>query len=78
MLDNLDEEEFYIEDLIGLNIKNKNETIGKVIQVMNHGAGDILEIKFNNDATELFSFTKENFPSVDIKNKFLIINIKEI
>lgn len=60
------EDEFYIEDLIGLQvISHEKLGIGKIVNVVNYGAGDILEIKFTcKEATELFPFIKSIFPEI--------------
>ena len=38
--------------------------IGAIKNVFNFGAGDIIEIEFNNGQIELFPFTLEVFPQV--------------
>ena len=59
------EESFYIVDLIGLNVVNSAKVqIGIVKFVHNFGAGNIVEIEFNNKQTELFQFNKANFPQI--------------
>ncbi len=72
--------EFYIEDLVGMNvfnIKNK-ELFGKVLAVVNYGASDILEIKSTDNKEYMYAFTFENFPEINVKEKFLTIDIPEI
>lgn len=60
------EEEFYIEDLRGLDVLDEHKkTIGKISDVVNYGAGDIIEIKFEDGSAEMFPFTKELFPIVE-------------
>jgi 16S rRNA processing protein RimM len=62
----IDDEEFYIEDLLNLRVLNETgDEIGKIIEVVNYGAGDIIEIKFKNDSSEMFPFTKELFPIIE-------------
>lgn len=74
-----DDGEFYIEDLIGLSVKLADgRSIGKVLAVHNFGAGDIVEIAFNNGTQEMFSFTDATFPKVDIGGGFLELNTPEI
>ena len=70
-----DDNEFYFHDLEGLDvIDNKNEIVGKVISVVNFGAGDLLEILFlKSNKNEFFRFTKQNFPSINIKEKNITI-----
>ena len=65
----IDDNEFYFHDLEGLDvIDNKKEIVGKVISVVNFGAGDLLEILFlKSNKNEFFRFTEQNFPSINIK-----------
>ena len=61
----IEEEEFYFADLIGLPVVNmKQEVIGKVGGVHNFGAGDIIEISAPEKKSELYPFTKELFPEI--------------
>ena len=54
-------------DLIGLEaVSSDGERLGEVVQVHDFGAGDILEIRLAGGKTELFAFTRENFPEVDL------------
>lgn len=62
-----DEDEFYMTDLIGLEAASSDgERLGEIVQVHDFGAGDILEIRLASGRSELFAFTRENFPEVDI------------
>ena len=63
----LEKNEFYFEDLKGKFVRNdKGEEVGKIVNVANFGAGDIIEIKFNNTSqSEFFPFTDEFFPVID-------------
>ena len=67
-LPSLPDDEFYHADLIGLTVVDTGgETLGKVIMVLNHGAGDLLEIKPENGGeTVLLPFTLANVPTVDL------------
>ena len=57
---------YYITDLVGMVVLNpQGETLGTISDVVNYGAGDILEIAFTNGKKELFAFTKVAFPSID-------------
>lgn len=74
-----DEDEFYIEDLVGLCVKIADgREVGTVKQVANYGAGDVVEVAFNNGTEELFSFTEASFPQVDIAAGYLILNAPEV
>jgi 16S rRNA processing protein RimM len=61
-------EEFYLADLIGLAATNEaGEAVGGVVNVLNFGGGDILEIACPGSCeTMLLPFRKDNFPRVDI------------
>lgn len=76
-LPQLNEEDFYIHDLLNLNVVDEqNKIIGSVKNIHNFGGGDVLEIEFYSDKKiKSFSFTKENFPHIDIKNKAIKINL---
>jgi len=75
-----DEDEFYFEDLIGLEVKTTDgKRMGKVIQAHNFGAGDMLEISGTKDIPEFYHpFTKIGVPKVDIKAGRIVIFIEEV
>ncbi|MDR1026017.1 MAG: ribosome maturation factor RimM [Lactobacillus sp.] len=74
LLPDLDEEEFYHTDLIGLNVKSPDgEVIGKVLALYNFGAGDLIEIKFNSDnKVEMIPFTLAYVPEINIKDAIIV------
>lgn len=76
-LPELSEEDFYMNDLLNLNVLDERDNIiGVVKNIHNFGGGDLLEIEFKLDKkVKSYSFTKENFPEVDIKNKTIKINL---
>jgi 16S rRNA processing protein RimM len=63
------EEEFYLTDLIGLAaLTQAGEAFGRVVDVLNFGGGDILEIaRAGGGETFFLPFKKEIFPHVDLK-----------
>lgn len=74
--ENLDEDEFLIDELVGLNVFD-NETgdkLGFVIGVSNNGASDLISVKTNSKKISLIPFVKAIVPVVDIKNKKIMIN----
>ena len=80
------EDEFYYVDLIGLDVVDINsKKIGSVINVFEHGAGGVLEIKFDQNSIpknygeiENFSFKGEIFPEVNLKKNFIRIDLPEV
>lgn len=70
----LDDDEFYVNDLVGIDVFSKDNThLGKINSVQNFGASDFLEVSFLNSKPELIEFTKDKFPIIDIQNKKIII-----
>ncbi len=63
-----DEDEFYYADLIGLTVVDTGGmTLGTVKNVMDHGAGDLLEVSVpGTSETVLLPFTQAAVPTVDI------------
>lgn len=73
ILPELDEEEFYFSDLIGLDVKDEDlNVIGKVNGVYNFGAGDIIEVNIAGKL-EMLPFTKQYVPDISIKNGYIIV-----
>jgi len=61
-----EEEEFYYSDLIGLDVRHEGTSVGKVKSLRDHGAGDLLEISFENGRTDYFSFSRAIFPEIQL------------
>lgn len=79
-LDDLNEGQYYYEDLIGLDVYDKtveSGKIGEVIDVIEVPQGEILRIKLNNGKKGLVPFVDEFIIDVDIENNILIINTIE-
>jgi 16S rRNA processing protein RimM len=71
----LDDEEFYHADLVGLSVVDEQEAqIGKVAAVHNFGAGDILEIDGPGLKGVLVPFTKAAVPTVDLAARTIRID----
>lgn len=67
-LPDLPDDEYYHADLIGLEVLDTGGTVlGKVRSVLNHGAGDLLEIHDPGlKTTVLLPFTRAAVPTVDL------------
>ena len=70
-----DDDEFYHADLIGLAaVTPQHEPLGRILAVHNFGAGDIIEVVFDNGGeTKLLPFTNAVVPTVDLPNKRVIV-----
>ena len=72
--EHLEEDEFLIDELVGLNIYDGNTRVGSVVGVSNNGASDLLSVKTNSKNVCLVPFVKAIVLSVDIKSKRIQIN----
>lgn len=73
----LDEDEFLIDELVGMKVLSEDKQLGVVIGVSNNGASDLLSVKSNTGNVCLVPFVKEIVPCVNIKEKTVTVkNIK--
>nr|WP_319247911.1 ribosome maturation factor RimM [uncultured Celeribacter sp.] len=78
-LPSLPDDEFYHADLIGLSVLDTGGTVlGTVRNVLNHGAGDLLEITGPGiNVPVLLPFTLSNVPTVDLASGRIIADPPE-
>lgn len=69
------EGEYYHADLIGLAVRDASGAVmGKVTNVSNFGAGDLLDVQFTETkATEYVPFTNANVPEVNLAEGYVTI-----
>jgi len=61
------DDEYYHADLIGLTVTDPGGAVlGRVAAVLNHGAGDILEVRAPGGEAMLLPFTRAVVPTVDL------------
>jgi 16S rRNA processing protein RimM len=74
-LPDAEEDEFYIEDLVGLDVFDGGETpAGRIRSIQDFGAGDLLEIDLAGaPSTIMVPFTRADVPVVDMANRRVII-----
>jgi 16S rRNA processing protein RimM len=76
-LKNLENEEWYHEDLIGLNVQTSSgNEFGKIQAIFNFGAGDILEIKLVNNKIEMIPFNKDFVLEIILNDKIIISDME--
>jgi 16S rRNA processing protein RimM len=69
-----EEGEYYRADLIGLKAERRDgSAYGRVVDVQNYGAGDLLEIERAEGETEYLPFTTATVPVVDIAGRRLVV-----
>lgn len=68
MLPKPDDDEFYYEDLVGLDVVTTDGlSIGTVAAIQNYGAGDLIEYRVaGKQQTELLPFNETFVPEVDL------------
>ncbi len=78
-LPSLPDDEFYHADLIGLEVRDPGgASLGTVIAVHNHGAGDLIEIRLSGKPQPLLlPFTRASVPTVDLARGILIADQPE-
>ena len=69
------EDEFYYDDLVGLEaVDVDGARLGRVVSLVNHGAGDVLEIApAGGGETLLLPFTKSVAPRIDFADGRIVI-----
>lgn len=70
----LEEDEFLIDELVGMNVYDGDKRVGSVVGVSNNGASDLLSVKTNSKNICLVPFVKAIVTSVDMKTKRIQIN----
>lgn len=71
----LPEDEFYHADLIGLDVVDTGGAeLGTIRAVLDHGAGDLIEIARAGRAPVLVPFTRAAVPTVDLAARRVVID----
>lgn len=78
-LPEIEEDNFYYCDIIGLPLLLDDGTkYGYIVNVMNFGAGDIVEISLDGDNNTIFLPMLDSiFKKVNIKDKYILIKVPE-
>ena len=72
--ENLEEDEFLINELVGLEVFDENDKkLGFVVGVSNNGASDLLSVKTNSKKVVLIPFVKAIVTDVSIRDKKVVI-----
>jgi 16S rRNA processing protein RimM len=77
-LPSLPDDEFYHADLLGLTVQDTGGVvIGTVSAVLNHGAGDLLEVLRPGKPSALLPFTRAIVPTVDLAARRIVADPPE-
>jgi 16S rRNA processing protein RimM len=70
-----DEDEVYHTDLIGLAAETRSgKSLGRVLAVHNFGAGDLIEVGEDKKRSQLYPFTREVVPELDLEGGRIVID----
>lgn len=70
-----DEDEVYHADLIGLAAETPGgKPLGRVLAVHNFGAGDLIEVGEDKKRSQLYPFTREVVPELDLEGGRIVID----
>lgn len=74
----LDEDEFFFEDLVGMEARAEDgDVLGRVIAVYNFGADDMIEVRFSSGPkagkSEYFAFLKSVVPDLNLEEGWLTL-----
>ena len=77
VLPQLKNNEYYVCDLIGLDVVKNNQKIGRITDVLNYGASDILQIKCDGDEL-LLAMCPQTILNVDLENRQVEVAIPQM
>lgn len=73
--EHLEEDEYLIDDLVGLDVYNtQEEYIGKIKYLVTQTGAELLSIEDENQKTHLVPFVKKLVPVVDLKKQLIVID----
>ena len=74
----LEENEYYIADLIGLTVlSDEDEELGTLTDVLQTGANDVYVVKLKNGKEGLFPAIADCVQSVDIEKGIMVVHVME-
>jgi len=68
---------FYFYDMIGCEVYNGEELIGRVLNVENYGSSDLFSVQTKDGNRILIPFIKEFVKKIDIKNRRILADLIE-
>ena len=79
-LDAPDEEEFYVGDLVGLEVYDDTGTyIGSVVDILGAPAHEIILVQNDGAATEQYiPFSREHVPMIDLEESRILVSLPEV
>ena len=73
--DDLDDDEFYASDLLGLETRDADGTVsGSIRNILDHGAGDIVDVLHQDGKVRSYEFSLANFPEINMREGYVVLN----
>jgi 16S rRNA processing protein RimM len=76
-LQNLDEGEFYIHEIVGLDVLENDVKIGTIKEVLSYGPNDVWVVKRPNENDLLLPYLKNVILSVDLEKGQVVVDVPE-
>ena len=73
----LSEDEFYVRDLIGMEVEDGGEIIGKVKDVLTDRPQDLYVVELSDDRNIMIPAVKEFIKEIDTENKKIRVELIE-
>jgi 16S rRNA processing protein RimM len=74
-----DTDEYYVADLIGMDVVDvQGQPVGKVANVDNFGAGDLLDIRPLAGANFYVAFTGDHVPEVKLSERVIVVDLSGV
>ena len=78
-LPEVEDDEYYITDLIGMKVVDVDgNLVGRVLNVDNFGAGDLLDIQPESGSSFYLLFTNDNVPAVRMDDGVIVVDLSNI
>ena len=75
IIENLGQDEFYIDDLVGLDVfDTAGNSLGKVSSIDNIRAQDLISVKTEDGEEHLVPFVRELVPEICLKERKIVVN----
>lgn len=74
-LPNINNGEYYLTDLIGCTVINiEKNVLGKIIDIKNFGAGDLMEVSKDNNNFFFIPMNNDNLVNIDLQKMVIIVD----
>jgi 16S rRNA processing protein RimM len=71
----INDDEYYVADLIGCKVINKEKkNLGKIIDIKNFGAGDLMEISKERNKIFFIPMNKDNLINIDLQKMIIVVD----